>query len=108
MAQKQSSHDWEKTFVLMLAVVGGMAVLRQHNGIGTTENFWRFLVADESGMWVLSKRLDRGTFAWPAANGMMAYVRKSPNARAAKYLSYAGVVIIWAVVGMMIMLVLAG
>jgi transposase len=27
----------------------------------------KVLVADESGMWVLSKRLDRGTFAWPAA-----------------------------------------
>ena len=26
------------------------------------------LVADESGMWVLSKRLDRGTFAWPTAD----------------------------------------
>ena len=32
-------------------------------------NRMRVLVADESGMWVLSKRLDRGTFAWPAANG---------------------------------------
>jgi transposase len=27
----------------------------------------KVLVADESGMWLLSKRLDRGTFTWPAA-----------------------------------------
>ena len=31
-------------------------------------NRMKVLVADESGMWVLSKRLDRGTFAWPTAS----------------------------------------
>jgi transposase len=31
-------------------------------------NRMKVLVADESGMWVLSKRLDRGTFAWPSAD----------------------------------------
>lgn len=31
-------------------------------------NRMKVLVADESGMWVLSKRLDLGTFAWPSAN----------------------------------------
>jgi transposase len=33
-----------------------------------SRNRMKVLVADESGMCVLSKRLDRGTFAWPAAN----------------------------------------
>ena len=32
------------------------------------KNRMKVLVADESGMWVLSKRLDRGTFAWPVAD----------------------------------------
>ena len=99
MAQKQSSHDWEKTFVLMLAVVGGMAVL------GGIVSLFRGL---EDGLDTAESVQSGNLFLIGAALGMMAYVRKSPNARAAKYLSYAGVVIIWAVVGMMIMLVLAG
>jgi transposase len=37
-------------------------------------NRMKVLVADESGMWVLSKRLDRGTFAWPSGNDDIARV----------------------------------
>jgi transposase len=42
-------------------------------------NRLKVLVADESGMWVLSKRLARGTFAWPAADDDLVRVEYRPE-----------------------------
>lgn len=44
-----------------------------------SRNRMKVLVADESGMWVLSKRLDRGTFAWPAADSDVVRVEYRPE-----------------------------
>ena len=37
-------------------------------------NRMKVLIYDESGAWVLAKRLDRGTFAWPDVIGEVAKV----------------------------------
>lgn len=39
-----------------------------------SKNRMKVLISDESGMWVLAKRLDRGTFAWPARDSDVAKV----------------------------------
>lgn len=42
-------------------------------------NRLKVLVSDESGLWVLSKRLDRGTFAWPSSAAPPSKVEYRPE-----------------------------
>jgi transposase len=43
------------------------------------KNHLKVLVCDESGMWILAKRLDCGTFAWPAAEDTTVRVEYRPE-----------------------------